>query len=211
MRADDAIKLLDAVYDPDENILIFVMSLDEYIGAECTHYNTVDHRGVALKTPPTQEQWDKFLPVVDSKIDIAEEASYIIENELELLTHKENNMKPETREIRFHVPVALHKSFKELSAARGFTLAGMLRAYVRQVTLHALSTSMKHSLPTIEDETPSAEDLSALEDSLSVGFLISTSQGKAGAKYWCRACGAHVATSVKDDETCIKCGGYVIK
>jgi hypothetical protein len=131
-------------------------------------------------------------------------------------------MKTETREIRFHVPVALHKSFKDLSMARGFTLAGMLRAYVRQVT------SMKHSLPTIEDATPSAEDLSeflftasqgrgkpAVEDDPSVeklaNFLSGTSQGRTRAKYWCRACDTHVVTSVSDDETCIKCGGYVIK
>jgi hypothetical protein len=112
-------------------------------------------------------------------------------------------MKTETREIRFHVPVALHESFKELSKSRGFTLAGMLRAYVRQVT------SIERTLPTIEDEAPSAEDLSE--------FLFTASQGrgnpegKARAKYWCRACDTHVATAVNDDETCIKCGGYVIK
>jgi len=91
MKALEVIKMIDEGYDPTENLLVFVINLDEYIGAECNQYNLVDHMGVSTKTPPTQEQWDKFLPVVDSKIDIAEEASYIIENELELLNHKENN------------------------------------------------------------------------------------------------------------------------
>ena len=109
-------------------------------------------------------------------------------------------MKTETKEIRFHVPVAAHATFKDIATAGGLTIAASLRAHVMQVVM-----TVNHSLPTTEDAVTSAEDLS--------DFLFTTSQGrgKARAKYWCRACDTHVATAVNDDEICIKCGGYVIK
>ena len=130
-------------------------------------------------------------------------------------------MKTETKEIRFHVPVATHTAFKDIATAGGLTIAASLRAHVMQVT------SMKHSLPTIEDAVTSAEDLSEflftasqgrgkpVEDDPSIEklaeFMSNTPQGKARAKYWCRACDTFVATSVSDDEVCVKCGGYVVK
>ena len=108
-------------------------------------------------------------------------------------------MKTETKEIRFHVPVATHTAFRDIATAGGLTIAASLRAHVMQVT------SMKHSLPTTEDAVTSAEDLSE--------FLFTASQGrgKARAKYWCRACEAYVATEATNDEVCVKCGGYVVK
>ncbi len=133
-------------------------------------------------------------------------------------------MKTETREIRFHVPVAAHDTFKGIATAGGLTIAASLRAHVMQVVL-----TVNNSLPTTEDTVKlGAEYLSdflfttsqgrgkpAVEDDPSVeklaNFLSGTSQGKARAKYWCRACDTHVATAVNDDEICIKCGGYVIK
>jgi rubrerythrin len=108
-------------------------------------------------------------------------------------------MKTETKEIRFHVPVATHAAFKDIAAAGGLTIAASLRAHVMQVA------SIERTLPNIKDEASNAEALSE--------FLFTTSQGrgKARAKYWCRACDTHVATDATNDEVCVKCGGYVVK
>ena len=108
-------------------------------------------------------------------------------------------MKTETKEIRFHVPIATHTAFKDIATNAGLTIAASLRAHVMQVT------SMKHSLPTIEDAVTSAEDLSE--------FLFTASQGRGKDKseHWCRACDVLVTTTATDDEVCSRCGGYVVK
>jgi hypothetical protein len=110
-------------------------------------------------------------------------------------------MKTETREIRFHVPVDAHTTFKDIATAEGLTIAASLRAHVMQVVL-----TVNHSLPTTEDTAKIGAEY--LSDFL---FTASQGRGKARAKYWCRACDTHVATAATDDEVCIKCGGYVVK
>jgi hypothetical protein len=130
-------------------------------------------------------------------------------------------MKTETKEIRFHVPVATHAAFKAIATAGGLTIAASLRAHVMQVA------SIERTLPNIKDEVSNAEALSEflfaasqgrgkpVEDDPSIEklaeFMSNTPQGKARAKYWCRACDTHVATAATDDEVCVKCGGYVVK